>query len=134
MLFQRFINAALNNQPIQVYGDGSQSRCFTFVQDAVFGTIATLDNKANGLIFNIGTDRLITIQDLAKMIQSLSGSSSPIIKVPYEQAYGLGYEDMKARMPDLTRSQSILGYQPRTSLENGLYETIEWYRNTSNRN
>ena len=95
----RFINAALNNQPIHVYGDGSQSRCFTFVRDAVSGTIATLDKKANGLIFNIGTDRLITIQDLAEMIRSLSGSSSQIVKVPYDQAYGLGYEDMKARMP-----------------------------------
>ena len=98
------------------------------------GTIATLDKKANGLIFNIGTDRLITIQDLAEMIQDLSGSSSPIVKVSYEQAYGIGYEDMKARMPDLSRSQAILGYQPRTSLEKGLYETIEWYRKHANRN
>lgn len=130
----RFITAALNNQPIQVYGDGSQSRCFTFVRDAVAGTISTLDKKANGLIFNIGTTRLITIQDLAKKIQNLSGSSSQIVKVSYEQAYGFGYEDMKARMPDLSRAQSILGYQPRTSLENGLLETIEWYRKNANGN
>lgn len=130
----RFITAALNNQPIQVYGDGSQSRCFTFVRDAVAGTISTLDKKANGLIFNIGTTRLITIQDLAEMIQNLSGSSSQIVKVSYEQAYGFGYEDMKARMPDLSRAQSILGYQPRTSLENGLLETIEWYRKNAKGN
>ena len=130
----RFIKAALNNQPLQVYGDGSQSRCFTFVGDAVLGTIATLDEKANGLIFNIGTNRLITIQELAEMIQHLTGTSSEIVKVSYEKAYGLGYEDMKARMPDLTRANVLLGYQPKIDLENGLQETIEWYRKNSNGN
>ncbi|WP_110927971.1 NAD-dependent epimerase/dehydratase family protein [Bacillus massiliglaciei] len=124
----RFIKAALNGDPIQVYGDGSQTRCFTFVRDAVSGTVKALDSNVNGLIFNIGTEYSITIEELAAMIKRLSKSSSPIIKVPYSEAYGPGYEDMKARKPDLTRSKSILGYHPTTSLENGLLETIEWYR------
>ena len=66
------------------------------------------------------------------MIQHLTGTSSEIVKVSYEKAYGLGYEDMKARMPDLTRANVLLGYQPRIDLENGLQETIEWYRKNSN--
>ncbi|CAH0345469.1 NAD-dependent epimerase/dehydratase family protein [Bacillus sp. CECT 9360] len=124
----RFIKAALNHQPIEVYGTGTQSRCFTFVGDAVSGTTATLSQKANGFIFNIGTDRTITIQELAEMIRRLAGSSSKIIRVPYEEAYGPGYEDMQARMPDLERAKFILGYEPKTGLEDGLRTTIEWYR------
>ncbi|WP_018131676.1 NAD-dependent epimerase/dehydratase family protein [Effusibacillus pohliae] len=126
----RFVRAALNNEPIEVYGDGTQSRCFTYIDDAVTGTVAALGPRANGLAFNIGSDQQTTVQELATLIHRLAGSTSPIVRVPYEAAYGPGYEDMKARIPDLSRSRSILGYTPRVGLETGLRRTIEWYRQT----
>lgn len=128
----RFIKAALNNQPIEVHGDGTQSRCFTYISDTIAGTVAALGQKANGLAFNIGSDQPITIQDLATNIHRLTVTSSPIVKIPYAEAYGPGYEDMPARIPDLTRSKTILGYRPNVSLGVGLRKTIEWYQ-TNNR-
>lgn len=124
----RFIRAALHNQPIEVYGDGTQSRCFTFIDDAVSGTVASLESRANGLAFNIGSEEPISVQELATAIRRLAGSSSPIVRVPYEAAYGPGYEDMPARMPDLSRSGSVLGFKQTVTLEDGLKRTIEWYR------
>lgn len=124
----RFIKAALEGEPIEVYGDGSQSRCFTFIRDAVAGTVAALGPRANGLAFNIGSDQPITIRNLAVTIRRLAGSSSPIVQVPYEKAYGPGYEDMAARIPDLSRAEALLGYKPTTPLEEGLQTTVEWYR------
>jgi UDP-glucose 4-epimerase len=124
----RFIKAALLNQPIEVYGDGTQSRCFTYVSDTVAGTVAALRKEANGLAFNIGSEHPITIAELAQAVRRLTGSASTIVKVPYDQAYGAGYEDMPARTPDLTRSRTILGYEPAVLLEDGLQKTIRWYR------
>lgn len=124
----RFIVAALSDQQIEVYGDGTQYRCFTYVDDTVAGTIAALSKQANGKAFNIGSSVPISIEDLAKMVVRLTGSSSQIVKVPYEQVYGRGYEDMMARTPDLMNAQSILGYAPSVSLDDGLQRTIDWYR------
>ncbi|WP_199623713.1 SDR family NAD(P)-dependent oxidoreductase [Paenibacillus alkalitolerans] len=124
----RFIKAALTGEPIEVYGDGTQTRCFTFVDDCVDGTMKAMDPKANGLAFNLGTDRPISVLELANKIRELAGSASPIVRKSYEEAYGPGYEDMPARMPDLTRSKEILGYNPSVSLEEGLMKTIDWFR------
>ena len=131
MVVPRFIRAALAGQPLEVYGDGTQSRCFTFVDDTVLGTIAAIKPEANGLAFNIGSSQPITIGELAKLIIRLSGSSSTIINKAYEEVYGTGFEDMPARIPDLTRAKSILGYEPTVSLEEGLQRTIEWYKHNS---
>ncbi|KQO18625.1 SDR family NAD(P)-dependent oxidoreductase [Paenibacillus sp. Leaf72] len=125
----RFIKAALKGEPLEVYGDGAQTRCFTYVDDTVNGTLAALHEKANGLAFNIGSNCPITIWELAQLIIRLSGSTSPILLKSYAEAYGSGYEDMPGREPDLTRSESLLGYKPSVNLEEGLYKTIEWYRN-----
>ncbi|WP_156157900.1 NAD-dependent epimerase/dehydratase family protein [Gordoniibacillus kamchatkensis] len=124
----RFIMAALANEPIRVYGSGSHTRCFTYVSDTVAGTVAAMDAAANGLAFNIGSERPIAILELAHKIRELAGSSSPVEFVPYEKAYGTGYEDMPARIPDLSRSRRILGYDPSVSLDEGLRLTIAWYR------
>lgn len=124
----RFIKAALTGRPIEVYGDGMQTRCFTYVDDCVAGTLKAMDPKADGLAFNIGTDRPISIWDLAHKIRSLAGSDSPIVKITYDKAYGSGYEDMPARIPDLGRSGTILGYSPTISLDEGLNRTIDWFR------
>lgn len=124
----RFIKAALLNQPLEVYHDGSQIRCFTFIRDTVEGTLAAMSNHVNGQAFNIGSEHAITIRDLAHKIKALAGSSSPIVYVPYATAYGPGYEDMPVRMPDLSRSRSILHYEPSISLDEGLKISIEWFR------
>lgn len=124
----RFIKAALTNSPIKVYGDGKQTRCFTYVGDTVAGTIAAMDSKADGLAFNLGSANPISILDLAHKIRDLAGSSSPILFESYEKAYGVGYEDMRARIPDLTRSKRILRYEPTVTLDEGLRLTIDWYR------
>ncbi len=128
MVVPRFITAALAGKPLEVYGDGSQSRCFTYIDDTVQGTVNALRESANGLIFNIGSNRPITIRQLAELVVRMTGSASAIRIKPYEEAYGPGYEDMPARMPDLTRSRAILGYEPQVSLETGLERTIIWYR------
>lgn len=124
----RFIRAALRGEPLEVYGGGLQSRCFTFVDDTVAGTVAALSPRADGLAFNIGSDTLISIRELAERIIRISGSTSAIVYKTYEEAYGPGYEDMPARTPDLSRSRAILGYAPSVPLDEGLKRTIDWYR------
>lgn len=127
----RFIRAALNNERMEVYGDGTQIRCFTSVHDCVAGTMKALDAKADGLVFNLGREQPISIMELAVKIRNLAGSSSPIVLKSYEEAYGPGYEDMPARIPDITRARTILGYDPKVSLDEGLAQTIEWFRQNS---
>ncbi|MGG1636097.1 NAD-dependent epimerase/dehydratase family protein [Paenibacillus sp. NRS-1760] len=125
----QFIKAALKGELLEVYGDGCQKRCFTYVDDTISGTLAALKPEANGLAFNIGTNRSISIRELANLIVSLSNSKSSIVSKTYDEAYGAGYEDIPAREPDLTRSQTLLGYRPSVKLEEGLMRTIDWYRN-----
>jgi UDP-glucose 4-epimerase len=125
----RFIKAALRGEPLEIYGDGSQKRCFTYIDDTVAGTMAALRKEANGLAFNIGSNRPITIRELAQLIIKLSKSDSTLLSKSYFEAYGPGYEDMPDRQPDLSRSEAILGYKPSVTLEEGLSQTIEWYRN-----
>ncbi|MDQ0190826.1 NAD-dependent epimerase/dehydratase family protein [Alicyclobacillus cycloheptanicus] len=123
----RFITAALRNEPLYVYGTGGQRRCFTYIDDVIRGTIAAIRPRANGLAFNLGSLFETTIRGLAETIVHLTRSTSPIVDVPYEQAYGKGYEDMPRRLPDLSRSEQILGYQPTTDLQSGLIKTIAWH-------
>lgn len=124
----RFIKAALLNQPLEIHSDGSQVRCFTFVGDSVDGTIAAMNEQANGQAFNIGSEHPITILGLAHKIRELSASSSPIVYVPYSKAYGAGYEDMPARVPDISKARRILHYEPVVSLDEGLKISIDWYK------
>ncbi|MGO4106649.1 NAD-dependent epimerase/dehydratase family protein [Paenibacillus sp. YAF4_2] len=124
----RFITAAIKGEPLEVYGNGTQRRCFTFVDDTVSGTVAALSPETDGLAFNVGSTHSVTIIQLAQLIIQLSRSTSPVILKSYAEAYGPGYEDMPAREPDLTRAETILGYKPSVSLEQGLNKTIEWYR------
>lgn len=123
-----FVTAALNNEPITVYGSGEQTRCFTFKDDAVRGTILCMGQEHNNQVFNIGTEHQITIKELANLIKKLTGSTSPIVHIPYEKAYGQGYEDSPKRTPDLKKSRTLLGYQPTISIEEGLTKTIDWYK------
>lgn len=124
----KFIKAALKNEPITIYGDGEQSRCFTFIDDTIKGTISCIDPKANQQVFNIGIDQVTTINELALKIKALSQSSSEIKFIPYSQAYGQGYEDMQKRVPNIIKAKTILNYNPSVKLADGLLRTIEWYR------
>ncbi|MDQ0207860.1 NAD-dependent epimerase/dehydratase family protein [Alkalicoccobacillus murimartini] len=123
-----FVKAALENQPIPIFGDGSQSRCFTFVKDAATATALVLKKKTHQEVINVGSDQSISIQELAERIKLLTNSSSEIVHIPYEQAYGNGFEDMKQRVPHIEKAARLLGYVPDTQLDFGIHQTINWYR------
>jgi len=118
MVVPRFVSAALKNEPLTVYGTGSQSRCFCHVFDAVAGVLAVIDSNATlGEVFNIGNDEEITIEDLAHEVIELTGSTSVIEKILYEKAYAPGFEDMQRRVPDISKIKRTVGWAPKLSLE-----------------
>ena len=118
MVVPRFVSAALKNEPLTVYGTGSQSRCFCHVYDAVAGVLAVIDSNATlGEVFNIGNDEEITIENLAHEVIELTGSRSIIEKVLYENAYAPGFEDMQRRIPDISKIKRVAGWTPKLSLD-----------------
>jgi UDP-glucose 4-epimerase len=118
MVVPRFVSAALNNEPLTVYGSGSQSRCFCHVYDAVAGVLAIIDSSATlGEVFNIGNDEEITIEALAAEVIELTQSKSKIEKVLYEKAYAPGFEDMQRRVPDINKIKRAVGWSPKLSLD-----------------
>ncbi len=127
-----FIDAILRNEPICIHGDGLQTRSFTYVSDTVSGFVAAVEqHDVSGEIFNIGSVREISILDLAKLIHSLSGTTRPLNVqfTPYgEISKGRVYEDVRRRVPDLTKARQRLGFQARVELEEGLLRTIKWQR------
>jgi UDP-glucose 4-epimerase len=118
MVLPRFVAAALGNRPIQVYGDGKQSRCFCHVEDVAGAILALMSSpSAVGEVFNLGSDQEISINDLAKTVVRILGSQSKIEHIPYEVAYGRSFDDLPRRVPDLTRIKRAIGFAPRYSLE-----------------
>jgi UDP-glucose 4-epimerase len=118
MVVPRFVHAALKNEPIQVHGDGTQSRCFGHVHDIVDGLSKLLDNPAClGQVINLGNSEEVSIKELADKAIALTGSSSEIQFVPYAEAYGEGFEDMRRRVPSLDKAKQLIGYQPTRSLD-----------------
>ncbi len=129
MVIPRFITQALKGEPILVYGDGKQSRCFSYVGDVVRGVLMLADSpRAAGQVFNVGSDEEITVIDLARKILELTGSSSPVTLIPYADAFPTGFEDMRRRVPNLSRIGEAVGYTPEITLENLLRMTIEHIR------
>ncbi|MFQ5866768.1 MAG: NAD-dependent epimerase/dehydratase family protein [bacterium] len=129
MVVPRFINQALKNEPITVYGDGRQIRCFAHVKDVVKAVIDLSNtSKAIGEIFNIGTDEEISIEDLAKKIKNRADSSSEIKYITYDEAYEAGFEDMAIRVPCLEKIRKYIDYQPHYSLEEILADTIGYIK------
>ena len=125
----RFINQILTNKPLTVHGNGSQTRCFTFIKDIVRGTIeAGTRPEAEGKIFNLGHRRETSILELARIILAASNSKGEIIFQPHAEFYGPHYEDIPRRIPDLSNAEQLLDYHPQVSLEDGLRTTISWYR------
>ena len=118
MVLPRFVSCALKNEPLRVYGTGSQSRCFCHVYDAVAGVLAVIDSNATiGEVFNIGNDEEISIENLALEVIELTRSKSVIEKVLYEKAYAPGFEDMQRRVPDISKIKRVVGWTPRLSLD-----------------
>ncbi|MDZ4860087.1 MAG: GDP-mannose 4,6-dehydratase [Candidatus Hydrogenedentes bacterium] len=134
MVVPRFVSAALNNEPITVFGDGGQTRCFAYVGDVVPALVGLMEQRdINGEIFNVGSTQRITIEDLAKRVIALTGSSSALTYVPYDQAYGPGYEDMRHRAPCLDKIRKAIGFEPATSLDEILKSVIEDMRRNPTR-
>ena len=129
MVIPRFVTQALKTEPLTVYGDGSQSRCFVHVQDAVNALVKLMENpQAQGQVFNLGSQEEITIKELAQKIIQFTHSNSQIVYIPYDEAYEEGFEDMRRRIPDISKIQSLIGYRPTINLEDMLKSIIEYFR------
>lgn len=118
MVLPTFVRQALQDEPLTVYGDGNQSRCFGYVGDVVGALMDLMDHpQAVGQLYNIGSTEEISIRDLAERVKKLTNSKSPIVKIPYEEAYEEGFEDMIRRVPDISKIRELTGFEPRTSLD-----------------
>jgi UDP-glucose 4-epimerase len=124
MVVPRLVRQAQRHEPITVYGDGTQTRCFCHVKDVVNAMRQLLDHPgAVGEVFNVGSTEEISILGLAERIIEVTESRSQIDLVPYEEAYGSGFEDMQRRVPDTTKIRDLTGWQPTRTLTDILYET-----------
>jgi nucleoside-diphosphate-sugar epimerase len=131
MVVPRFVRQALTGEPISVYGDGEQTRCFTHVSDVVEALPKLLAlNEARGEVFNLGGTEEISMLQLAERVKEVTGSKSPINMIPYEQAYVAGFEDMRRRVPDLTKVNKAIGYAPRRDLNQILKDVADELRQT----
>jgi UDP-glucose 4-epimerase len=129
MVIPSFVRQALAGQPITVFGDGTQSRSFTYVGDVVRAMVALIaEPRAVGQVFNIGNGAEISIGELAALVKRMTGSSSEIVRVPYDQAYEAGFEDMPRRVPDISKIRGLVGYEPSVGLEETLTRVIEYFR------
>ena len=130
MVVPRFVHSAIKNEPIQVHGDGTQQRCFGHVHDVVEGLSKLLDRpECLGQVINLGNNEEVSIKQLADKAIALTGSSSEIQFVPYEEAYGEGFEDMRRRVPSLDKAKQLIGYQPTRSLDDIINDVANEFRN-----
>jgi UDP-glucose 4-epimerase len=129
MVLPNFVRQALANEPITVFGDGNQSRCFGYVGDVVdaLGKLVRTE-AAIGQVFNIGSSEEVTINQLAERVRKITGSKSEIVRVPYEKAYEEGFEDMPRRVPSLEKIGKLIGYCPKTSLDEIIQRVAEFER------
>jgi UDP-glucose 4-epimerase len=129
MVIPNFVRQALAGQPITVFGDGTQSRSFTYVGDVVRAMVALVNEPAAvGHVFNIGHGAEIAINQLAEKVKALASSPSEIVHIPYDRAYESGFEDMPRRVPDITKLQSLIGFRPTVELDEILTRVIESFR------
>ena len=129
MVLPTFVRQALAGQPITVFGDGTQSRSFTYVGDVIDALLRLATNpRAVGEVFNIGNMGEVTISDLAARVKELAGSCSPIHYIPYDQAYEAGFEDMPRRVPDISKIREFVGYEPKMQLDDIIRTVIEHMR------
>jgi UDP-glucose 4-epimerase len=129
MVLPNFVAQALANEPITIFGDGKQARCFAYVGDVVEALSALVRKEsAAGQIFNVGNNEEVTIEELARRVRTITGSTSQIVYIPYEQAYEAGFEDMPRRIPSLEKINKWIGYSPKTSLNEIIEEVAAHLR------
>jgi UDP-glucose 4-epimerase len=129
MVLPTFVRQALAGQPITVFGDGKQSRSFTYVGDVVDALVKLADEpRAVGEVFNVGNTGEVTIADLAARVKTMTGSNSPIEYIPYDEAYEAGFEDMPRRVPDISKLCALIGYRPKHELDEIIQTVIEHIR------
>lgn len=134
MVLPRFVQWALKNEPIEVYGSGDQQRCFCNVKDVVEAIVGLGESpRAVGEVFNIGSNEEISIFQLAEQVRIRSGSRSEIVKIPYDKAYAPGFEDMMRRVPDLTKIKQAIEWEPTTSLNDTIDQIISYQKNRLSR-
>jgi len=127
MVLPAFVGAAMRGEPLLVYGDGLQARCFCDVRDVVHALPGMLDEPAcRGRVFNVGREETVTILELAELVKRTLGSSSSIEMVPYERAYGPGFEDLRLRRPDVTRLREAVGFVPTVPMERTILDIASW--------
>ena len=133
MVIPRFVSQALRNEPLKVYGNGKQTRTFTYVKDVVWALMQLIDkDEAFGEVFNIGGVEEVSIIDLARRIISATDSKSEIELIPYEKAFGKDFEDMQRRVPGLDKISKLIGFKPQTPLDAILSKVIAFMRTTPN--
>jgi UDP-glucose 4-epimerase len=129
MVLPNFVQSALLGKPITVYGDGDQTRSFTHVWDVVEAVTGLMSEPtAQGDVFNVGNDKEVTINELAEKVKQMTGSSSAIEHVPYEKAYGPGFEDMRRRCPNIEKIRKLIGFQPKHDLEAMIQSVIDYFK------
>lgn len=129
MVVPSFVKQALKGEPITVFGDGRQTRCFADIEDVIQALIKLMRSKtAECQLVNLGSDEEITINDLAKKVKELTASSSKIVHIPYGQAYRPGYEDMRRRVPDLSKAKQLIGYEARVGLKESIEKIIAYQK------
>lgn len=132
MVIPNFVKQALLGHPITVYGDGKQSRSFTYVGDVVKGITDLMNNpKAVGDVFNIGHGKEITISELAGLVKKITNSKSEIVYIPYDKAYEEGFEDMHRRSPDISKINKLIGYKPTMDIKEILEKVVEYFLSTN---
>jgi UDP-glucose 4-epimerase len=129
MVIPNFAKQALLGHPITVFGDGTQSRCFTYVSDVVDALVRLAEHDgAVGQVVNIGNDREeVTMLDLAERVKARTQSKSEIVLVPYDKAYEAGFEDMPRRVPDLGKVRALIGYEPKVHLDEILDRVVSYF-------
>ncbi|MFL6282645.1 MAG: GDP-mannose 4,6-dehydratase [Pyrinomonadaceae bacterium] len=128
MVIPTFVRQALAGRPITVYGSGEQTRCFGFVGDVVGALVSLMEkDEAVGGVFNIGSNEEVSINQLAEKVRELTGSKSEIVRVPYDEAYEEGFEDMPRRVPDISKVGALTGFRPTVKLEEILQTVIAYY-------
>jgi len=130
MVVPNFVRQALDGQPITVFGDGNQTRCFTYVGDVVNALVKLCQEpRAIGEVYNLGNEEEVSIRELAERVKASTGSASPIVTIPYDQAYESGFEDMPRRVPDISKVRALIGFEPKVKLDETLRLVIADMRN-----
>jgi len=132
MVLPTFVRQALAREPLTVYGDGEQSRCFAYVSDVVSALVKLSETPAaEGEVFNVGSDEEVTINELAERVRTRVNPKARLVHIPYDEAYEEGFEDLRRRVPDLSRIRALIGYEPTFALDEIIDSVAEYFRSTN---